>query len=210
VVEDRGHRLLPVVIEGEAGQRPGATLPGTFEGDHVETGSSDSLPDRIELLDQGVEASVEQHRAARQRSDGAQSVGRHHSVAVRNLVARCAAVAEGAVEKIAVATVDRNAGAGALGGEELGEAQIARCVAEPALRLRPVGEPSERLRGGSERPDRSRGATQLLAIGESEGVGTVELVVEKGVAVEALEADRQCRHRDRGVAHAMDPTSELA
>jgi hypothetical protein len=46
VVKNRADRLLPLVVEGEAVQGSCASLARPFEGDDVEPGAAEALPDR--------------------------------------------------------------------------------------------------------------------------------------------------------------------
>src|SRR5215218_58525 len=67
VVEHGLDWLLPVVVERESFQGTSAALTWAFEGDHIEAGRGDVLPDRVELLDQRVEATVHEYRATTRR-----------------------------------------------------------------------------------------------------------------------------------------------
>ena len=86
-VEHGAHRLLPVVIEDQPSEGAGTPLSGTFEGDDVEAARRESFPDCVEFLDQGIEAAVQQYRAARRGLGGAKSIDRKRRAGVRNVVA---------------------------------------------------------------------------------------------------------------------------
>ena len=70
MVQHGADGMFPVVVEGEPAQSAGPALSGTVEGDDVEAGGGDSLPDGVELFDQRVEATVQQDRATRRTPSG--------------------------------------------------------------------------------------------------------------------------------------------
>ncbi len=152
--------------------------PATNTPAPARTARGDTLPDHVELLDQRVEAAVQQHRTARRRSGGAKSVGGKRCAGVRDLVADRATVAEGAIEEVAIAPVDRASGPRPLGSEELGDAKIARRVAESALGLGAFGQGGEHLGAVVEPSDGTRRGVQLVANGVPQGMGAIELVVD--------------------------------
>ena len=76
VIQDSPDRLLPIVVEREPAQSPRSSLPGTFEGDDIESSRSDALPDGEELLDQGIEPPVQEHGTPRRRAARASRTGR--------------------------------------------------------------------------------------------------------------------------------------
>ena len=95
MVEDCADRLLPVVIEREPAEGAGAALAGTVEGDHVEAGRGDPLPDGEELLDQRVESAVQQHRCRARWPETREPVrGERLASPYGDVVADRAAVAE--------------------------------------------------------------------------------------------------------------------
>ena len=191
MVEDSGDRLLPVVIEREPAEGACPALPGSVEGDHVEPGRGDALPDGEELLDQRVEPAMQEHGSARPLANRGAPVGGQGGTAVRNVVAHDAAVRERRVEETSVATVARHLLRAARRGEELRDAEVARRVAESGLALRLGRERLEHRHAVALRLDLRSRAPHLFAVRVAERVRPVHLVVEERPTVKSLKADRK-------------------
>ncbi len=88
MIQHGGDRLLPIVIERQPAERTSTTLPWSFEGNDVEPGRCDVLPDREELLDQRVEPTVQERGAPARSADGCETVRRQRGIAVGDVV-RC-------------------------------------------------------------------------------------------------------------------------
>ena len=116
-----------------------------------------------------------------------------------------AAVAEGAIEEVAIAPVDRDSGARPLRSEEFGDAKIARRIAESALGLGAFGQSREHLCAVVEPSDGTRRSAQLVGLGIPEGVGAVELVVDEGIAMKSPETEWQFRRLDVTTGHDREP-----
>ena len=193
MIEDGADGPLPVVIEDLSVQTSRAALAGAVEGDHVEARAGEQPPDGEELLDEGVEAAKQQHRAARARGAGAQHRRRQRAVAVGDGVAGDALARERLIKQREEPLVGGAPLGGVVRREELGRAHVERGVLEPALGLRAVGLGVELAHVVGEGAHVAGRRLQILEAREALGVDPVQLVVDERVAVQAVDADRQRR-----------------
>ncbi len=191
MVENRGDGFLPIVVEREAAETARAALARPVERDDVESRGRDALPDGDELLDERVEAAMDEHGSEGWRARGAQAVRGQRSARVGHLEPHARDLREGAVEQVAVVAVPGDLARGPARREELRDAQIAGRVAEATLALGPSREPVEGVGTVGGARHAGRRPAQLGRVGKAERVRAVQLVVDERLLVEALEADRE-------------------
>ncbi len=107
MIENGSDGFFPIVVGSETSERACSTLSGPVEGNHVEAGRGDALPDREELLDQGIEPAMDDHRAPGRSTDGDEPVRGQRDAGVGDIVAYRAAAREGGIEELSVPAIAR-------------------------------------------------------------------------------------------------------
>ena len=146
VIQDGTDRLLPVVVERETAERARASLPGPSKA----TTSNPAAATRCQMAkNSSISESNPPCRSTVPRAGppiAGQRVGGQGGAGVRDVVAHHAAVAERRIEELVGTGGSAAPSPSERGGrEELGDPEIARRVAEPAL---PLGLRRQRLEHG--------------------------------------------------------------